>query len=248
MRLVVLDSLWHTYGYPMKVASTQDRQFSVRLIGFRDFFKNSGQVSFFNKTWGSWKVAAAASSAAMVFAVAILLLSLLAVSNPLKVYPQTITPTPTPEQTVKVNYSLPYPGVLPDSPLYRIKAVRDRVVLWLTRGEERKAEKELLYADKRINAAIALTEGGKVAEGVSTATKAEKYLQSAVNRTVKASSQGKDVKSLLLKLNDACAKHAEVLTELAEKTDGTQRTVLEGTLSETKALGEKSAQALRESK
>ena len=73
--------------------------------------------------------------------------------------------------TVKVEYYLPYPGILPDSPLYKIKAIRDRVQLVLTFDEVQKAERELLYADKRVGAAWALADGGKADLAVSTATK-----------------------------------------------------------------------------
>jgi hypothetical protein len=97
-----------------------------------------------------------------------------------------------------MEYYLPYPGILPDSPLYKIKALRDKIDLWFTFNPVEKATKELQYADKRINAAIFLMQGGKASLGVSTATKAEKYLESAAGLAVGEEKSGKDVKSLLL--------------------------------------------------
>src|SRR3990172_12527926 len=133
------------------------------------------------------------TSAALMVGLVVLVLSIMAAVNPLVVSPHGDA-TEAGVLVQKVEYYLPYPGVLPDSPLYKVKALRDRMVLWVTRGEKAKAEKELLYADKRINAAMFLVEGGKEALGVTTATKAEKYLESATNRTVKLAEQEKDVK------------------------------------------------------
>src|SRR3989344_8801851 len=119
-------------------------------------------------------------SAAVLFGVVVLLLSILSVARPQSVFPQesaTNSAQPSPTTLAKVDYYLPYPGVLPDSPLYKLKAMRDKVRLWLTFDEGRKAERELMYADKRINAAIALVEGSKMNLGVDTPTKAEKYLE-----------------------------------------------------------------------
>ena len=96
------------------------------------------ESSFFRKTWGTWKTAAAVSSAAVVFGVAILVLSILAAISPLKVFPQT-DPATESAATVQIEYYLPYPGVLPDSPLYKLKMVRDRVKLWITRDATRNA-------------------------------------------------------------------------------------------------------------
>lgn len=103
------------------------------------------------------------------------------------------------------DYYLPYPGILPDHPLYWLKMVRDRVGLWTTVGETAKAEKLLLYADKRLGAAWALIEGNKVPLGVSTLTKGEKYLEQA------ASSSDASFKQKLAK---AVLKHEEVIIRL----------------------------------
>ncbi len=162
----------------------------------------SGKKSFMESTWGNVRNALWGCSVALLFGLAVLLVSVFSVSSP------QAAAEPV---TVKVEYYLPYPGVLPDSPLYKLKAVRDRLLLMVTFDEARKVEKELLYADKRIGAAQALAEGGKIDLAVSTATKAEKYLESAVNRVKKLSKLGRDVKSAIMILERAVAKHREIL-------------------------------------
>jgi len=122
--------------------------------------------------------------------------------------------TPTPS---KVDYYLPYPGILPDHFLYPLKMVRDRVWLFLTTDPVRKAELLLLFADKRLGAGKTLIEGGKQELGLSTLTKAEKYLERAVLQAEKAGQAGKDVSAFSEKLTKATLKHEEVLIDLLEK-------------------------------
>src|SRR3989344_5639251 len=121
-----------------------------------------------------------------------------------------------------VDYYLPYPGILPDHPLYWLKMVRDRVGLVLTTAETAKAEKLLLYADKRLGAAWALIDGNKVPLGVSTLTKGGKYLEQAV--------QLRDHFADKNKLDKAVKKHLEVLAILKAKTGSYSNLVGEMTM------------------
>lgn len=123
---------------------------------------------------------------------------------------QEVTPTLSPTPTV--DYYLPYPGILPDNILYPLKMVRDKILLFLTFDPVKKAERLLLFADKRVNAAKSLIEGGKVELGISTMTKGEKYLEQAIAQAEKAKQAGKDTTALYEKLAQATLKHQEVLT------------------------------------
>ena len=52
-------------------------------------------------------------------------------------------------ESVDIKYNLAYPGkVLPDSPFWSLKALRDRVWLFVTTNPYRKSELNLLFADK----------------------------------------------------------------------------------------------------
>ncbi len=119
--------------------------------------------------------------------------------------------------TQRVDYFLAYPGMLPDHPLYFLKMARDRVWLWLTPDPLKKAELLLLFADKRLGAGKALIEGNKIELGITTITKAEKYLERAVAQERVAAQKGKETTTFLEKLTQATLKHQEVLTELEEK-------------------------------
>lgn len=134
-----------------------------------------------------------------------------------------------------VDYYLPYPGILPDHPLYWVKMLRDRSLLWLTRDRISKIEKMVTFADKRIGAAQALIEGGKVPLGVTTATKAEKYLEQAVGEYNKLSNDQLQPE-LKEKLTKAIAKHEEVLALLITKTDNGPKEILEQLVVKLKQL------------
>lgn len=117
----------------------------------------------------------------------------------------------------KVDYYLPYPGILPDHPLYWLKMIRDRIMLWLTQEPQQRFQRILLYADKRIGAAQVLIEGGKVDLGVSTATKAEKYLEQSIQQYRKLKQVGKAAPETEDQLKRALLKHEEVLKAVLEK-------------------------------
>jgi hypothetical protein len=129
-----------------------------------------------------------------------------------------------------------------------LKAIRDRISLVLTFKPEEKAEKELLYANKRIGAAKYLVEGGKVDLGVSTATKAEKYLESAYVRLQKLSGEGKDVKSLIIEVSKAAVKYQEIIEEIVAQTSDEERNLAETTLKMNKLLQQRINQTWLEAK
>jgi hypothetical protein len=216
-----------------------------------------GKDSFIRNTWGGMGRAIFGSAAIVMFAVMILVMSILAGANPMRVQPHEagisllsselgLEVATSEAKMTKVDYYLPYPGILPDSPLYKLKAARDGVGLFFTFDQAKKAKKELLYADKRINAAMFLVDGGKTALGVSTATKGEKYLQSSMNRIIELQGKGKDEKSMLLTLEKAGLKHAELLESMAEKLTGQEKDVLKQSRMNTEISVQNVQQILRE--
>ncbi len=115
------------------------------------------------------------------------------------------------------NYHLPYPGILPDHPLYIVKMVRDRLVEWLTFDRLKKAELFEMYADKRMGAARALIEGGQAELGVETARKAVRYQERAIEKTEEMKRDGRDVGDVANMIEKATAKHEQVLSTIEQK-------------------------------
>ena len=142
-------------------------------------------------------------------------------------------------QSSQVDYFLPYPGILPDSPLYKIKMVRDRIWLWLTRQSSKKLDLLLLFADKRIGAGEILIKGNKVALGVSTLTKGEKYWERAVGEVNRLSAEKRmGAKEKLIK---ASLKYQEILENLVLRVSSEEKTELEKILNSLKSLREQLA-------
>jgi len=144
------------------------------------------------------------------------------------------TPTGEVKAATEVNYYLPYPGILPDHPLYWLKMIRDRVVLWLTQEPVQKFNQLLLYADKRLGATQVLIEGNQVNLGVSTATKGEKYLEQTLSQYQTLKLNNKVTPELEAKLQNALRKHTQVLESLLPKVSDQAKPALEKAIEVSK--------------
>ncbi len=123
---------------------------------------------------------------------------------------QTPTPSASPSAN-KVDYALPYPGMLPDNALYPLKMLRDRILDFFIQDPVKKTEFLILMADKRLAAGETLINFGKIDLGASTISKGENYLWRAVETASGASKQKAATGSLLDKLQNSVGKHIEVL-------------------------------------
>lgn len=116
--------------------------------------------------------------------------------------------------TKKVEYQLPYAGILPDNPLYFIKAARDRVMDFLIVDPIRKAEFYILQGDKRLGMTVQLLDKGNTTLAETTLSKGETYMEKAVSTVVNHKAGGKEVPGYLVdRLTRSLAKHSEVLTD-----------------------------------
>ena len=133
-----------------------------------------------------------------------------------------------PQTQKSIEYQLPYPGILPDNPLYSLKAIRDKVVDFLISDPKKKAEFSLLQADKRLNAGVYLFNSAKendkkVNLAISTISKAENYFFKSIMEIKKAKAQGVNISDLAGKLLTASEKHQEVITSLERRSKGNIR-------------------------
>ncbi len=118
-------------------------------------------------------------------------------------------PTPT-----GADYQLPYPGLLPDSPLYFLKIFRDRLIDFLIADPLKKAEFDLLQADKHATMAVALVVKGKSQLAESTLSKGENYFETGIGQLTLAKNQGMDVDALTKRYLLALTKHKELTAGL----------------------------------
>ncbi len=89
-----------------------------------------------------------------------------------------------------VNYTLPYPGILPNNPLYKIKVARDMLVGFFISDPLKKAEYDLSLTDKRTEAAQMLYDSGNQALALDTISKAQNYFNQAIEQINLAKKQG----------------------------------------------------------
>lgn len=146
----------------------------------------------------------------LVLSISVLRSSIIRPMDAYSATPKPKTETPSQEKKIEINYVLPYTGrILPDSPFWFIKALRDRIWLTVTTNSLRKAELSLLFADKRLTASEELFKKDKPLLALSTLTKAEKYLETASQLEAKERKTGVDTKSFLMTLANASLKHLE---------------------------------------
>ncbi|MCL4360497.1 DUF5667 domain-containing protein [Patescibacteria group bacterium] len=137
-----------------------------------------------------------------------------------------------------IEYTLPYPGILPDHPLYFLKQIRDKILDWLIVDPGKKADFLILQADKRLAMGIALTDEGKTVLAEQTISKGEKYMDRAVGELETLKDSGKFFPpGLLDHLRLSMAKHTEVLGGMITQASGTVRSGLEGSVRLVGQLG-----------
>ena len=123
----------------------------------------------------------------------------------------------------RVNYELPYPGMLPDNPLYVLKAIRDGIVKFLINDPLKKAQFSLLVAEKRMFAGKLLIEKGEDELAITTISKSNNYLEealSAIGDVKKQNPKSPDVKLFLQQFKSATLKHHEIAEDMKPSIDG----------------------------
>lgn len=127
-----------------------------------------------------------------------------------------------------VQYELPYPGILPDNVLYPFKVLRDRLVYFFISDPLKRAQFDLLQADKRLAASrTMLTHGGEDQLVSDTTSKAENYFSEAVGNIAQAKKEGQLVNDFLDTFTTAGIKHQQVLYKMMQQSHGKLRTDLE---------------------
>lgn len=151
-------------------------------------------------------------------------------------FAQTTVLSPTPTYK-NVDYTLPYPGLLPDNPLYPLKAFRDKVISMFISDPLKKAKFDLLQSDKRINASLYLYNQQHDKEDVimNTISKGENYFEDGIAQIRQAKVQGEDSRDIVRLYSKASQKHIEILRLMESKTAGDFKTGLKN--DEMRVLG-----------
>ena len=129
----------------------------------------------------------------------------------------------------KIEYNLPYPGILPDHPLFFFKKVRDKILELTTRDNLKKAELYLLFSDKRIAMAMVLLKNGKDKYALTAFKQGEDYFLKIPKLLEMSKKQGVSASSdFIQRLKLSNAKHKEVgETLLKDLPQGQNETINE---------------------
>lgn len=112
---------------------------------------------------------------------------------------------------------LPNPGLLPDSPIYFLKPLTEKVRGLFVFGEDSKALYALTLADKRLSEAKTLSDKGKDDLASDTAEQAGIENENAQEHLAKAESEGKDVSAIVEQLAANSTRQQAVLAKVLEK-------------------------------
>lgn len=117
--------------------------------------------------------------------------------------------------SVKNDYQLAYPGILPDNILYKLKLLRDKITAFLITDPGKKVNFYLLQIDKQIGMVKMLVDKKETGLAKTTALKAEDNFTQLIY--VYRNSGTKPDANTYQKLKKAANKHQEVLTGVMQK-------------------------------
>lgn len=190
------------------------------------------------------------------------LLALLIFVIPKSIYAQSIIETDDPigssqTSTVsavfdnRIDYELPYPGMLPDHPLYLLKELRDRLVKFLINEDLVMAKFDLKYSEKNVYASKMLLEKGKKEIALKTLSNANQALEEAVglvNKMRQKNPKSLDIRSFLFQFKTSTLKEVEVLNDIKGLVDKGYIEKYENELKRVKSSTEKIERILKEKK
>ena len=130
------------------------------------------------------------------------------------------TPLPIPNTKGSSDYQLPYPGMLPDNPLYFLKVIRDNLTSFFISKPLAKADFDLLQSDKDVAASYLLItrEQGKGELALQTFSQSQNYFSDAVTQARNAKKQGYSIADISKKLQQAQQKHVQMLQSVGQQS------------------------------
>ncbi|QQG40379.1 MAG: hypothetical protein HYV37_02295 [Candidatus Levyibacteriota bacterium] len=126
-----------------------------------------------------------------------------------------------PKAFASTEYTFPWPGILPDNKLYKIKVLRNKIIEKMIVSPVKKVEFDLLMADKTIYASKLLVDKGEIDLAKDIALKGENYYSILAQDYNKSLQQKKKIPVQLdRKITLAAIKHQEVFKQLEDAVAG----------------------------
>jgi len=157
--------------------------------------------------------------------------------SPLSITQANEKPEPIDVDITKIEYNLPFPGILPDHPLYPLKSARDTIKVFLTRDYMKKADLLLLLSDKYASMAVALAEDGQWGTAAEAVEQSESSFTDMIDALETSKEQGVSPSAeFLQKIKLSNDKHKEVIQELLITSPQGSHTILEESLEKNNQL------------
>lgn len=156
-------------------------------------------------------------------------------------YAQVASSSSSQNSSTQINYELPYPGMLPDNPLYFLKAIRDQLTAFFLSKPLDKAQFDLLQSDKNVEASYLLVtqEVGKTSLSSQTFSQGEEDFSEAIDQTAAAKKQGYSISDISKKLDLSNQRHLQVLKEIEQQVGKKNTQPFESELSTMEAFAKK---------
>lgn len=143
-------------------------------------------------------------------------------------------------QEDRVNYELPYPGMLPDNPLYRVKSARDSVMQWMMRDNIKKAQLRLQISDKNARGAQMLLKNKDYMRAEAILNDGEEIFGKAIEDALNAKEQGASPTSEFKdKLKTSNLKHKEVINDILKNVPQDKRAAFKQAIEQNRENAEK---------
>jgi hypothetical protein len=137
----------------------------------------------------------------------------------------------------KVEYTLPYPGLLPDNPFAIIKNIRDDILVFTIRDNEKKARFILSLSDKHAAYALGLINKGKDNLAIKEIQAAENEFMEIPNILSEIKEQGGSIsQDFVLELYQSNNKHKEVIHEMLSRLTNPNLTEIQDILEKNEAI------------
>ncbi len=122
---------------------------------------------------------------------------------------------------------LPRAGITPDSPLYFLDKMGEKIGMFFAFRAESKVKKALKYAEERLAEAREIAEKGKTEEVKGTTQNYEEYLSLAQDKIEEIKQKGRSVEDISSQVAGATSKHLAVLEGMLEKVPEEAKSAIE---------------------
>lgn len=128
----------------------------------------------------------------------------------------------SPSAQAVVEYVLPYPGMLPDHPLFVLKSARDWIFERLITDPLRKSEFYILQSDKRLAMAGMLLDQQKSQDAAQSVIISGEFMEKAIAAARQIRSGGGEVPGHILdRFDRSVAKHLMLIGEYSQREGDT---------------------------